>query len=204
MRPSETTRLARREARRCKSSFLRLGLFVPPLLLMAVVAQVGSAEEFEQHHAHVHGKITFSVALDGPTLLIELDAPAVNVVGFEHPPHTEAERSAVQRAAQLLRSGSGLIGLPAPAACQLSRSELTEPKWATEEEGHEAAGGTEEHADYEARLTYRCAHLEKLGWFEPWLLGKLLNVTEARIDLITPGGQRSESATDPHARILLQ
>jgi hypothetical protein len=204
MRLFEPTRALRRGRRDCKQSRLRPALFVPALLLTAGVVKVGWAEEFEQHHAHEHGKITLNVALDGPQLLIELDAPAVNVVGFEHPPHTDTERAAVRHAAQLLHSGSGLIGLPALAACQLLQTELTEPKWEPEQPAHGKEAEAEEHADYEARLTYRCSHPEKLGWFEPWLLGKLLGVTEARIDLITPGGQRSESATDPHARIQLQ
>jgi hypothetical protein len=90
-------------------------------------------------------------------------------------------------------------------------TDLTEPKWEAEAqptvvhpEDQHAAAPPEEHADYEARFTYHCGHAELLGWFEPWLLAKLLHVNEARINLVTAAGQRSESVNSPRARILLQ
>jgi hypothetical protein len=153
-------------------------------------------EEFEQHRAHEHGKVTLNVAIDASTFLVELDAPAVNVVGFEHAPGTAGERAAAQKASQLIKAGRGLIGFPPAAECRFSRTDFTEPHW--------EENGSEQHADYEARFTYRCEHPQALAWFEPWLLARLLNVTEARINLITPTGQRSESVADPRKRILLQ
>ena len=165
-------------------------------------------EEFEQHHAHEHGKVTLNVAIDTSTFLVELDAPAVNVVGFEHAPRTAGERAAAQQASQLIQAGRGLFGFPPAAECRFSRTEFTEPHWESaaqaEAEEHGKENGSELHADYEARFTYRCEHPRALAWFEPWLLARLLNVTEARINLITPTGQRSESATDPRKRIPLQ
>ena len=165
-------------------------------------------EEFEQHHAHEHGKVSLNVALDASTFLVELDAPATNVVGFEHAPRTAAERTAALQASQFIQSGRGLFGFPPAAECHFSRTEFTEPHWEsaapTGTEEHEKDNRGDQHADYEARFTYHCEHPQALAWFEPWLLAKLLNVTEARVNLITSTGQRSESVTDPHKRILLQ
>jgi hypothetical protein len=178
------------------------------LLLMGLCVSRAHAEEFEQHHAHEHGKVALNVAIDASTFLVELDAPAVNVVGFEHAPRTQDERAAVQHASQFIKAGRSLIGFPPAAACHFLRTEFTEPHWEPPApegaEEHEKAHGGEEHADYEARFTYRCEHPEALGWFEPWLLAKLLNVTQARINLITPNGQRSESVTDARARVPLR
>ena len=56
------------------------------LLIFCASALCVNAEEFEQHHAHEHGKVTLNVAIDESTLVVELDAPAINVVGFEHAP----------------------------------------------------------------------------------------------------------------------
>jgi hypothetical protein len=181
------------------------------VLLLAAVTAGADTPGFEQHHAHEHGKVIMNAAVDGPGFLLELDAPAVNVVGFEHPPATARERAAVRGIAAYLRAGHGLIGVPPAADCHFISTDLTEPKWeATAQpavahpEDQHARAPHEEHADYEARFTYRCAHAELLSWFEPWLLRKLLHVTEARINLITPAGQRSESVNDARARILLQ
>jgi hypothetical protein len=199
---------------RLGGSRMRSAHLVIFLLLGTCVSRVGAcvshahADEFEQHHAHEHGKVTLNVAIDASTFVVELDAPAVNVVGFEHAPRTREERAAAQQASQFIQAGRGLLGLPPAAGCRFSRTEFTEPHWepsaAAGADEHSKESGSEEHADYEARFTYHCEHPEALSWFEPWLLAKLLNVTEARINLITPNGQRSESATDSRKRISLQ
>jgi RES domain-containing protein len=178
------------------------------LLIFCASWLCASADEFEQHHAHEHGKVTLNVAIDGSTLLVELDAPAINVVGFEHAPRTKSEHTAAQQAAHFIETGHGLLGFPPAAECHFLHTEFTEPHWeAPEAEAAEATGahnGSEEHADYEARFTYQCGHPAALAWLEPWLLAKLLNLTEARINLATPAGQRSESVTAPRARVQLQ
>jgi hypothetical protein len=175
-------------------------------LLLGVCVSHAHADEFEQHHAHEHGKVTLNVAIDASTFVVELDAPAVNVVGFEHAPRTPEERAAAQQASQFIQAGRGLLGLPPAAACRFSGTEFTEPHWEPPAgaDEHSKDSGSEEHADYEARFTYHCGHPEALNWFEPWLLAKLLNVTEARINLITLNGQHSESVTDSRKRISLQ
>jgi hypothetical protein len=178
------------------------------LLIFCASALCADADEFEQHHAHEHGKVTLNVAIDGSTLVVELDAPAINVVGFEHAPRTKSEQAAVQQATQLIHTGRGLLGFPPAAGCHFLHTDFTEPRWeAPEAEAAEAAGaqhGSEEHADYAARFTYQCGHPAALAWLEPWLLAKLLNVTEARVNLVTPAGQRSESVTAPRAQVQLQ
>jgi Protein of unknown function (DUF2796) len=177
------------------------------LLLCLGVAAV-HAEGFEQHRAHEHGKVTLNVALDGPTLTVELDAPAINVVGFEHAPRTADEKTAAQRATQLVRSGRALLGFPPAADCRFQHTDFTEPDWETPEQSAAEAAGKdtegEEHADYDATFTYKCGNPTALAWLEPWVLAKLLNVTELRINLATTTGQRSESVTSARQRVQLQ
>jgi hypothetical protein len=164
------------------------------LLACALLSTPLTAEEFEQHHAHEHGKVTLNVAVTGPALVLELDAPAVNVLGFEHAPKTDAERAASASAAALFQSGRELIGTPKTARCRFVGAELTQPTWASHDE----------HADYEARLTYDCADPRSLTWFEPWFMQKLLHVEALRVNLITPTGQRTELSKTAHARISLR
>jgi hypothetical protein len=178
------------------------------LLISDLCAARVHADEFEQHHAHEHGKVTLNVAIDAATFVAELDAPAVNVAGFEHAPRTREERAAAQQASQFIEAGRGLLGFPPAAECRFSHTQFTEPHWepaaAAGADQHGKESGGEEHADYEARFTYQCAHPEALAWFEPWLLARLLNVREARINLITRTGQRSELVTGPRTRISLR
>jgi hypothetical protein len=189
---------------------------LPWALLMAVWFQWTSilalAAVFEQHRPHVHGSVTLNVAVDGTTLSIELDAPAINVVGFEHVPRTPDERAAVTRIATYLRGGRALIGVPPAADCRFVSTEYSEPKWETDDDSeseHHSRDADiiehrdEQHADYEARFNFRCGHPAELAWFEPWLLKKLLNVTQAHVNIVTATGQRSETVTSGQARIEL-
>ena len=162
------------------------------------------AEEFEQHPPHEHGKVTINAALDGNQLVIELDSPAVNVVGFEHVPRSDDERAAVSAAAKLLGDGRGLFAMPKEARCQFLQAQIKAPRWETTDDvpGQPEAPGL--HADYEARFTYQCWSPGHLTWLEPALLDKLRNVTEARLNIATPRGQQSEVATSGHARVAIQ
>jgi hypothetical protein len=161
-------------------------------------------EEFEQHAAHEHGKVTINVALEEKKLVIELDSPAVNVIGFEHEPRTDDERTAVRTASNLLKSGKGLFGLPKDALCLFEGADVKAPKWEQSQEQHGAHEEQEHHADYEARFTYRCEAPGSLTWLEPWLLDKLLNVVEARLNIATETGQQSAVVKGGHARVPLR
>jgi hypothetical protein len=184
-----------------------LALASASISLGTMICAPARAEEFEQHGAHEHGKITINVALEKQELSIELDAPAVNVVGFEHVPRTAQEKAAVASAAALLKSESGLFGMPDEARCHLNGSQINGPHWEKDDghDGdHEHADAHEQHADYEASYNFKCEAPAQLGWFEPWLLDKLPNVHEARINLITATGQRSQVVSRAHERVLLQ
>jgi hypothetical protein len=172
---------------------------------VSLLAVAGAhADEFVQHPPHEHGKVTLNVVLEGKQLMIELDAPAVNVVGFEHAPRTASERAAIEEAARLLTSGKGLLGTTPEAACTFQKTELTPPRWESDSGGGEDEhAGHEHHADYEARLSYQCEAPSKLTWIEPWLLGSLRNVVEGRINLVSSAGQRSQRVGAGHVRVAL-
>jgi hypothetical protein len=162
------------------------------------------AEEFEQHPPHEHGKVTINAALDGTQLVIELDSPAINVVGFEHVPRSDDERAAVTAAAKLLANGRTLFTLPKEARCQFEKADLKAPQWETTDDVPGQPEAPRQHADYEAHFTYECWSPAQLTWLEPSLLDKLRNVTEARLNIATPRGQQSEVATSGHARVTIR
>mgnify|MGYP001336650609 CR=1 FL=1 len=153
----------------------------------------GHGDAFEQHGVHEHGKVTFNVALEGQQLVVELDAPADNVIGFEHAPRTDAEKARIHDQGAWLQAGNGLISFPAAAACRFQASRLDAPQW--------KAG--ESHADYEVRLTYHCDQPKRLEWLQLNLLAGLQEVREARVNVVTPSRQGSETVKSPDARVKL-
>ena len=162
------------------------------LILLASTC-TAAAETFEQHGAHEHGKLTLNVALEADTLTVELDSPAMNILGFEHAPRTADEKRAVEAAHTFLKAGSGMFGVPPAARCSLAGVSLTLPEW--HEEG--------DHADYRARYTFTCTASKSLQWIEFWLLERFKNVTEARVNIVSASGQRSETVASARSRVSL-
>ena len=69
--------------------------------------------------AHVHGRATLNAVVDAGRVLIELDSPAMNLVGFEYRPASSEDRAALGAALSRLRDGASLYRFPGPAACRL-------------------------------------------------------------------------------------
>ena len=192
--------------RRVPPSSLVASLVLACLPMTVVRAAAPEAEPgFTQLGAHVHGKVVVNLALEGNTLRVELDAPAINVVGFEHAPRTEAERRAVAIVDRWLASGAGILGVPAAARCALGKVEYQPPKLADDHEaGHDHEPGHEDgadHADYEASYTFTCANPAALAWSELWLVQRLRRVAEIELNLVTPQAQSQRTLGADAARI---
>ena len=93
-------------------------------MLVAGAAFAVSESGHREHGAHEHGHGTLDVAVEGEDLVIEFRIPAVNAVGFEHAPSSDAEREAVRQA--LARFGDAVAVLvPSPdAECEPERAEV--------------------------------------------------------------------------------
>lgn len=179
---------------------LALGCLTAPV---AGAAQANAAEdhdhdhhhdhEFDQRGAHEHGKVRLNVALDGNDLLIEMDAPADNVIGFEHAPKTDAQKATLRDKSAWLNAGTNLFTFPAAAACRFQRTELTAPQFS-------ATG----HAEFHARFAYHCGKPAELAWVQPTLLGGLQRLQEAEVVVLTPTRQGSERVTTGTARVRLR
>ncbi len=168
------------------------------LICSLVCTNAIADDDFEQHAAHEHGKVAVNIAIDGNTLRVELYAPALHVVGFEHAPRSDAERRASAAAGQWLRAGRGIVGVPRGAACRLSGSEVTTPDSGPD---HEAEA---QHSDYEAAYTFECAAPQALAWVELWLLDRLEGVEELEVSMITPRGTTSRELPATERRIALR
>ena len=77
--------------------------------------------------AHEHGVARLSVAVDGRTLSVELDAPLDGLLGFERPPRTDAERKAAADLLQRLRDPAALFRPDAAAGCSAGAVTVSAP-----------------------------------------------------------------------------
>lgn len=182
------------------------------LLITASQAQQPAAE-FRQEAKHEHGAVTLNLAIEGNSLAVELEAPAINVVGFERAPRTAEERATVSAAAAWLFSGAGMIGVPKAAGCRRDSASLDVPDWSKSsgnrdpahdhDHDHEHDSG-EDHADYRASIRYTCSNPAALAWVEVWGLRKLREVSAMTVNIVTTTSQKSVSTVKPDERIALR
>lgn len=106
----------------------RLLLALPIALLPFAVAHAHDDHDHDHAHgtlgAHEHGVAKLNVVLDGNTLELELDSPAMNLVGFEHAASSDPDKPKVAAVRQQLEQPLKLFGLAAAAGCVEDAQEL--------------------------------------------------------------------------------
>lgn len=111
-------------------------LFALSLVALATTAQ---AETERQLGAHEHGAAQLTLAAENQTLVVGLDTPAFNLVGFEQAPASDAQRDQVESALTTLARADAVLDLPAAAQCTLVTHAVGADHWE----------GIEAHEDHE-------------------------------------------------------
>ncbi|MEB6607083.1 DUF2796 domain-containing protein [Aeromonas sanarellii] len=179
-------------------------------LLLAAAAFGAQANHDEHDHqghgAHEHGHGHLNLVLDGNQLMIELQAPAADLVGFEHAARSDEEKARYAEAMTLLKQPDTLFRLDPAAGCKLTRQELQAAK---EDHDHEhehdhdkAADNHDEyhpeeagHADLGAMYTYTCTDPAKLTGLEATLFGVYPSLEKLSVQGILPSGQTAAELT---------
>lgn len=117
----------------------------------AVLAVTARAQEPRRPvPPHQHGQGVLNIAIDGPLLLLELDVPAADLLGFEHAPRSAEEAAALAQAEAALRDPRSLFVLPREAGCRVQ-------DMAVRREADEGAGHADFHAEYALACTATAA-----------------------------------------------
>jgi hypothetical protein len=166
-------------------------------VLIAAMA-VAHATERRQLGAHEHGHARLNIAVEGTSMLMEIAAPGLDVLGFEHPPESDADKAAVAAGEAALADPLSLFVLPAAAGCslveavvELEQEELDQDEAEGEAHAHEHARKEELHSEFSGRYTLACADPAALteiafAWFD-----RFPNAQEVEVTLVTAKGQTS-------------
>jgi hypothetical protein len=194
----------------------RLLLALPfALLPLAVLAATPSEDEPPHEHGslgtHEHGVARLDVALDGARLELELQSPAMNLVGFEHPPSTDEDKARIQAVRQLLDQPLVLFKLDPAAGCKVTEQALESPlfgdKAPEDDDDHEpaeAAGETHhhDHSEIHANYALTCAEPAALKTLDLAALFKTFPATRSvQVQLIAPNGQQGKALTAAHSAL---
>ncbi len=194
----------------------RLLLALPFALLPLAVAHAHDEHEHEHGSlgAHEHGVGRLNAVLDGQTLELELDSPAMNLVGFEHLATTAADKAKVAAARKQLENPLALFSLPKAAGCVVSTQELNSPLFgdkpeadhdddddgdddhATDGKGAAAHEHHHDHSEIHARYQLTCATPTALSNLDLSQVFKTFPATrKIQVQLIGPSGQQGVEAT---------
>lgn len=181
-------------------------LALPFALLPLAAAQAHDDHEHGSLGKHEHGVATLNVALEGSTLEIELQSPAMNIVGFEHAATSDADKKTVAAARAVLEKPETLFSLPAAAGCSLSENEVRSPLFGNAEADHdEHADGDEhhhEHSDVDADYSFTCKQPGELKTLDLSAFYKQFPATQKiNVQLIGPSGQQGVESTPANPRL---
>jgi len=188
----------------------RLLLAVPFALLPLAVAYAHDDHDHEHGSlgAHEHGVGRLNAVLDGQALELELDSPAMNLVGFEHPATTAADKAKVAAARKQLENPLALFNVPKAAGCVISSQELNSPLFGDKPEADhddddhadDAKDGAHEHhhdhSEIHAHYQFTCATPTALSNLDLTQVFKTFPATQKiQVQLIGPSGQQGVEAT---------
>lgn len=165
--------------------------------LTVILPTAATAETQRQHDAHEHGVSQLKIALDGNKLQFEIEAPGVDIVGFEHAPEDENQKNSVQAALTLLRDPSNIFEFPKAAECTVT---ATESEFETEhhEEEHQDKKHTDEkhndeeeegHAEFHVNYSFNCASPQSLASLGIKFFDQFPNAKELEVEAVSNNGQ---------------
>lgn len=129
------------------------------LAAVAILASTAGAHEPRRElKAHEHGRASLRIAIEGDRVLLDLEAPGANIVGFEHAARTDEERAAVAAALARLAEPLGLFVLPAEAGCRVADTAVEIVAEDEEEEHADAHEHQQGHAEDARHNEYRAVH----------------------------------------------
>jgi len=189
----------------------RLLLALPFALLPLAVAHAADEHDHEHEHEHEHGSLgahehgvgRLNAALDGQTLELELESPAMNLVGFEHAATTDADKAKVAAVRAQLEKPLVLFNLPKAAGCVVATQELESPLFgdkpdADDDHDEDAKDGEHhhDHSEIHAHYQFSCSAPGALKNLD---LANIFNTFPAtqkiQVQLISPSGQQGVEVT---------
>ncbi|MBA6421232.1 DUF2796 domain-containing protein [Pseudomonas sp. 5Ae-yellow] len=202
-----------------RRQLITLSLALP----ISVYAMADGHKEHSSLGAHEHGVASLNIAIDGAQVSLELDSPAVNLVGFEHAASQPDDIAKVAAVQAQMRDASQLFQLPAAADCTQTSVDLDSPLFAGNEHEHEHEHEHEdheekheheheeaahehdhdhdheehhhEHADIEASYSFTCAQPEALTSLQLPLFKVYPGLQRLNVQAITPAGQMGAELT---------
>ncbi len=162
-----------------------------------------------QAGAHVHGKGTLNIAIEGSKVEIELEAPGADIVGFETAAKVDAQKAAVTKAKAELSDALKLFGLPDAAQCKVVKANVeihaedhdhdekdeADHKDEGHDHDHDKAEGGAQHSEFHATYALECAAPERLTGLSTTYFTTFAGAQSLSVNVATAKGQTQTELT---------
>ena len=188
--------------------FLSRRLLHPALALLPLCLSEPSFAQ--EHKSHVHGTSTLLVAVETVQVVVELTAPANDIVGFEHAPNDAVQERQVDAALAVLKSPARMFALPVAAGCAVEAVHvLASIQKAGDDDDHQqphdhahkpkTSGKTssdhgdegETHGEFRLRYHFHCRAMGNLDGFELLMFAHFPRIREVQAQVLSTRGQKS-------------
>lgn len=155
--------------------------------------------EHRQLGPHVHGQGTLDIAIEGKKISMDLVAPGMDIVGFEHIATTDAQKQAVEKAKAKLTDVLGVFKLPASANCKAdaanveSRKETHHP--GDKDDDDDDKPGAPQHSEFHATYTITCEAPESITGMETVYFTNFAGAQLLNVNVTTSKGQTQAQMT---------
>lgn len=159
--------------------------------MLVALAWTAQAEERRELGAHEHGHAKLNLARDGSALAMEIEAPGMDVLGFEHPPESEQDKAAVEAAMAALADPLALFVPPAAAGCRVVKVTVN-----LLQEEHEAEGGADHHdepphSELRGQYALECSNPDALSQLRFAWFDRFPNAQAVAVTMLDARGQSS-------------
>ena len=179
------------------------------------------AETERQLDSHQHGSANLDIVVDADKIYLSFESPAANLIGFEHEPKNDEQKSLIDTTVQHLKNSGNVLSIAESAVCNLVKSDAEwhlQSEHADEhkkdhdhDEGHsEGHDEHEEHAAHEhheeheseavhsefhAEYEIGCSNIEKVSEIEVILFSQFKNLEKIHVQASLPKTQTGMTMT---------
>lgn len=182
------------------------------------------ADAAETHGTHEHGHAVLKLVQEGAKVVVHFQSPLDSIVGFEHEPENDEQRTALEEAMRTIQVAENIVRLP--ATCTLDgesevnvpyvgdndgddhdtadeRSDTAHADHESTEDGddYDADEHADVHADLEATFEYRCEN--GIEWLEATALATFGRLEEVELQAVGSDAAVVETLTPASRRAAL-
>lgn len=164
--------------------------------LLVLAGQSGAQETRRELGPHVHGTGRLDIVIDGNKLALDLDAPAHDIIGFEHAPGTPEQQAALDKATAALNDAASLFSPSSEAGCKLVKANagLEQPEPA-DNSAKKPSGEQHAHADINGSFEFECADITRLKAIKLGYFAAFPGAGKLEITISGPKSQATREAT---------